>query len=265
MAIHRSILGRSNCKPLVLLTLAPVLALPGCATRDVPMTRASGNTAYVEGRYDEAVAYHQRVVEAAPGRAQYQYELGRALRAQGDLGRASEHLAIAHGLDPRSEEIVRAYAETLVELQRVDVLEDVLLRRAQRSAQFDDYLLLGEFLGKAGDPDGQEQALLSAADLAGQRDDEPQRALARFYESTNRPGEAIERWKMVLWFDVLDAEAGSGLRRLGDVPGPTAVLVPQGRTGLEPRLQTSGTVSTPAPPPPRASGPGLGEMTPVER
>ena len=37
--------------------------------------------------------------------------------------------------------------------------------RAQSTGSFEDYLLMGEFLGKAGDPDAQEQALLSADPL----------------------------------------------------------------------------------------------------
>ncbi len=218
--------------PLIAIAMGVLGSLAGgCASRPVPMMRAHGNTAYAQGRYPDAVAFQQRVIELAPGRAQYQYELGRSLAANGDLGSAAEHLAIAHGLDPASPVYVRAYAEVLTELERVDVLEEVLLARAQSTGNFEDYLLMGEFLGKAGDPDGQEQALLSAADLAGRSDDRPQRALARFYERTNRPRQALNRWKMVLWFDLDDSEATYAIRQAGDVPGPTARLVPMGRIG----------------------------------
>ncbi len=203
----------------------------GCATRPVPMMRAHGNQAFDEGRYSDSVAFLSHVVEMAPGRAEYRYEYGRALRADGQIGAATEQLAIAHGLDPASEKIVSAYAEMLIELNRIDTLESVLMSRAHTSAAYQDYLLLGEFLGKAGDPDGEEQALLSSADLAGQLDESPQRALARFYERSNRPEQALERWKMVLWFLPIDPEATYALREAGQVPGPTASLIPQGRIG----------------------------------
>lgn len=223
----------TQSRPVVFALLALcTLALPmlGCQqNRSVPMMRAHGNQAFDEGRYSDAIAFQRRVNEMAPGRAEYRYELGRSLRAAGQPGEAAEQLAIAHGLNPESEKIVREYAEALIEIQRIDVLEEVLLERARKSASYKDAMILGEYLDKAGDPDGAEQAFLAAADVAGQSDPAPQRALARFYDKTNQPREALRRWKMVLWFNSQDEEASQALRDAGEIPGPTASLIPQGR------------------------------------
>lgn len=213
------------------LIVACLLSSFACATRSVPMLRANGNEAHDRGDYSRAIDFHREVNRLSPGRAQYRFELGRSLLANGQAGEASEQLAIAHDLAPENIEYLTAYAEALVATGDLETLTSVLGGRARRSAAVEDYLLLGEFLGRAGDPDGQEQALLSAADVAGRTTDKPQRALAKFYESTERTDSAIRRWRMVLWFDVLDPEASAALNAHGVVPGPTAALMPLGRAG----------------------------------
>lgn len=215
----------------ITVVAASLLIFAGCATRSVPGLRADGNNAHFRGDYNRAVELHREVVQLAPGRAQYRYELGRSLLAAGMAGEAREQLAIAHDLEPANATYVTAYADALIATQDMDTLQRVLGGRARNSASVDDYLLLGEYLGRGGDPDGQEQALLSAADIAGRTTDSAQRALGRFYDQTNSPQAALRRWRMVLWFNLNDPEAGEALRKAGDVPGPTAVLVPLGRAG----------------------------------
>jgi tetratricopeptide (TPR) repeat protein len=208
--------------------LAAVIVATGCSNqRSLPIVREHGNGAYEEGDYTTAMTDFQEYVDRRPYDARARYDLGRTMMELGLYNDAVKQLAVAHDVNPDRELYAEALAEALFRAGQHDQLFIFLQRMARDRGRVGDYIRLGEYTARAGDPDEAVAALLTAAELDGGTSVEPQFALARFYHNIGDDARALRRARMALWIDPLHDEVRDLVRDLGEVPGPGIALMPE--------------------------------------
>jgi len=208
---------------------AAVLLIAGCSsqhTRSLAMVRADGNAAFARGNYELAAADYEEYLERKPGAIDVRYRLGQTLMALGRPGEAEPHFRAVYDVNPLSIEYARAVAESMVASGRTGEGLAFMRRYLEAHPNADGYFALAELAQSAGIPDDAERALRVAARLDGGDSPEPHRRLARFYQAIGDDAAAVQRWRVVLFFDETDAEAHRALRALGQVPGPAFALSP---------------------------------------
>ncbi len=210
----------------IVLALA-ALTLLGCAgPRGLNVVRDSGDKAYRFQQYELARAEYEEVVSRDPADWEYRAKLGETLLLLGEPVAAREHLAVAHELRPRNQEILDDYSRAMLASEDFDTLHATLLNRARETQAPEDYVRLGLYDLRAGDADSAERALITAARLDEGLNPEPQLALATFYETVGDETQALRRLRMALFTDLENREAIDRLRALGKIPGPTYALPP---------------------------------------
>lgn len=203
------------------------IVMGGCTgERSLLRVRQDGDKAYERREYAKSASDFQEYVHRKPGDTQGHFKYGRALLVLGQSEQAFEHLRIAYDNDPTKEEYARLFAQSLFESGQTGELMRVLKVRASDSGAVADFLLLGFYAAKAGDPDEAQTALLTAARLDRGRSTEPQLALAGFFESIGDAARAKERLRMALYLDPTNTEVASRLRSLGEIPGPSLAIQP---------------------------------------
>ncbi len=210
--------------------LAGVLAtgVGGCARkRPLSAVEENGDKAFARGNYDVAVADYLEYVERRPGSGEVQYKLARTLLEVKQPAKAVEHAWVAYDAEPQNDQYVETLARSLYDASRIEELNRLLRDQVEDRGRVQDYLRLGKYAALTGDADGAELAFLTAAKLDAGRTMSPQMALARFYMSIGDKLSAYERLRMALYFDPQNAQVYQEIRRLGEVPGPTLVLLPK--------------------------------------
>src|SRR5690606_29227347 len=107
--------------------------------------------------------------------------------------------------------LARAYFET----GRTDDLYRFLRGLTEARARVEDYIRLGEYAARLGDPDGAEHALLTAAKIDKGQTVAPQLALARFYRTIGDNANALKRYRMAYYLDPKDEAIARAIRELG--------------------------------------------------
>lgn len=206
-----------------------VAVLAGCVQRPIAQIRADANTAYFDGRYDQAEPLYREVVDRRGGDALGHYELGRALLALDRAGEAREQMILAYNLEPANHTYFDGMADAYVAAGDEDGLFRALEHRIRDRGGVADYLAMGRYTERLGHADEAERAYLGAAEIDGGLTREPQEALASFYRAVGDRNAEVRRLRMVLWFDPTDEVVTTRLRELGEIPGPSFVLAPVGR------------------------------------
>lgn len=212
-----------------MLAMCVCLGVAGCNgtyKRSLADVRADGNANFTFGNYDAARADYEEYVERKPGSTAVRSRLGETLLKLDRPAAAEPHLRAAYDVDPLNTKNAALLAEAMIRGDRAGEGLDFMRRFLDQMPTSEGFFAMSDLAMLAGLPDDARNALLVAAKLDGEVSAEPHRRLAKFYEQQNFREQAVRRWRMVLWFDPADAEAGQALRDLGEVPGPGFVLEP---------------------------------------
>jgi len=234
----------------VAVTALMLAVQSGCVTEaGTDWRRLAGHKAYHNGDVEQARAYFAACVEQQATDWKSQYYLGRIAMEAGDLPAARRHLDIAYTLrEDRTDELryqpepERPIAPDLAEprwptlSQIIDdlcevmylqgdtvTLNEFLHRVARQSGNANDFIRLGRYLQRAGDPDAAIVALKKAVKLAPDDDRRPYIALADFYEAIGHDSEAVVALRRAYGIRP-GPPIDDRLRAHGVVPGPTAAL-----------------------------------------
>jgi tetratricopeptide (TPR) repeat protein len=211
------------------LLLPAATHLGGCTGPERPLTivHAAGNEAYVQGRYDAAIAEYAEYIERKPYDAVVRHKLAKAYLGAKQPTLAREHAQVCHDIHPDNVEYAATLAEAMYASDDLDGLFVFLRSQAAERQRPSDQIQLGRYLAKLGTADEAETAFLAAARLDGGRTIEPQRELADFYGAIGATDREIERLRMVIFIRPADPYANARLRELGQVPGPSFALPPR--------------------------------------
>jgi tetratricopeptide (TPR) repeat protein len=206
-------------------------ALAGCNTqRPLPTVWDQGERAFEKSDFQKAQQEFGEYVDRKPGEARAQLRMAQTLLELGRPVDAVEFAAIAYDLrpaPPRDEPYIETYALALFEAGRTQQLYTFLRTLTADRGLVSDYIRLGEYTSRLGDPDGAEHALLMAAKLDGGTTLRPQIALANFYMGIKDLSNAKRRLRMALFLEPGNAEIHEQLRSLGEIPGPSFAIVPE--------------------------------------
>jgi len=216
----------------IVLALIPA-ALTACTSgqgRPIDRVIVSGDEAFEQANYARARADYQEWVDRYPESAQARLKLGKTLLRTGETQEAATNLQVAYDLRPArdEDEVLDLLATALVEANRHDELFRVLEERVQLRGDVQDYLRLARFSLRAGDADRARQALLVADRLdAGRSPKVPAAwiAFAREVGDTELERRALTR---LLAIQPGNEDARRRLRELGQIPGPTLAVEPEG-------------------------------------
>lgn len=214
---------------LALLTLSALL-LTACGNqRPLVVVERDGDTALAEGNGQKAAEDFAEYNNRSPGIARVRHKEALANLAAGNAGAAVVNARLAFDLQPENAEYARTLADSLFAANEHDALDRFLRNEVQVRGRVSDYLLLGEYQMKMGDPDSAEPTLRTAAQVDRGQTLGPQLALADFYRAVGKQSDELLRLKMALFIDPYNPEIEGRIRSLGEVPGPMARVVPEER------------------------------------
>lgn len=203
------------------------LILAGCnMPRPLPSVWESGDRAFSRGDFEKASADYGEYLDRKPGEARVQLRMAETLLELGRPEEAVEWATIAYDQRPGDEQFIEVRARALFEAGHTDELHTFLRTLAQDRNRVGDFIRLGQYTARLGDPDGAEHALLMAARIDGGTTLWPQVALADFYESIGDTENAKRRLRMALFFDTTNREINARLRAMGEIPGPSFAIRP---------------------------------------
>ena len=145
------------------LFLGLAIAASGCTAAGNAESRANDADERLRyGKYDEAIAEVEPVVQKSPGDWRAQFAYGRALMGKDRLEDARRALDRAHQLQPANEEVCLALAECMA--RQKDVKDSYQLLRAfgKDFRSWRAYMGLSRIAEDAGDPDTATTAALDA-------------------------------------------------------------------------------------------------------
>ena len=210
--------------------LAVGLTAAGCANRPESLgsLRARGDRAAARGDHVEALAAYRQILERRPGDAEVRYREGLSRDATGDIGAARESFTVAHDLEPENPIYLRAFIASMLQTGERDEAFTMLQRRAQETEGYRGYLELGRALREAGLPDDAERALVIASRIADHRSEAAHWELANLYLEAGDSAKELERLRVLLYLTPDDPYVSRRIRDLGEIPGPSLSLPPDG-------------------------------------
>jgi predicted Zn-dependent protease len=212
---------------LIVIGALSTLNLVGCnSERPLHIVRADGEFAYEHGKWDQAKADFSEYVRRRPEAVDVRYELAKAHLGADEPKAAIEQLNIALDVEPLNDNFLDAQAEAMFKAGQRDALTSLLARNAAERGRVTDYLRLGAYSARMGNPDEAQQALLTAAKLDNGRSVVPQRALADFYGSVGDRAKQLRHLRMAYAIEPANEETLKEVRRLGEIPGPSFALAP---------------------------------------
>ena len=155
--------GRVRFAASILPASLALLLAAGCASTGSAESKANEADERLRyGRYDEAAAAVEPVVQKNPGDWRAQFAYGRALMGQGKLEDARRALDRAYRLQPTNEEVCISLAECMA--AQKDVKDSYQLLRAfgRDFRSWRAYLALSRIAETSGDPDTAATAAVDA-------------------------------------------------------------------------------------------------------
>lgn len=210
----------------LLLALA-VLTLSACKTT-IPAEayRQRGNVAWDKGDWYGAGENYRNVVDRYPGDWEAQYRYGVCMLEIGHLSEARKSLEIAITRRPENTTVADALAETMYQQGDVDRLFAFLRERTAKTQTVDAYRRLGKYAMASDDPDTARTAFDTAIVLDDGQSTDPYLDAAGLAERIGDLDEAVRRLRQAYGIKPEDDRVVVGLRRLGEIPGPTIALPP---------------------------------------
>jgi cytochrome c-type biogenesis protein CcmH/NrfG len=206
------------------------LALGGCASTGSSEARANEADERLRyGKYDEALAQVEPVVQKNPADWRAQFAYGRALVGQGRLDDARRALERANQLQPTNEDVCIALADCMA--KQKDVKDSYQLLRAfgRDFRSWRAYLALSRIAEESGDPDTAATASVDAIKvnepLPGQRASiEPYMRAADLAFRFGQEGDGIRRLRQAYGIAPEDPRVREGLASHAvDLDATTAV------------------------------------------
>ena len=195
-------------------------------SRPLHSMREEGDKRMSVGDYAAAAAEYQQYADVQPSNADIRYKLGYCYMQVGEYRQAKESLQVAYNLEPDNEKYIDAYAESLMRSGEHELLFAFLTKIVNERGKAADYLRMGEYAAKIGNPDDAVAALLTAAKLDGGIHAQYQLALARFYQQVGDRSHEIERLRMATYLAPNNAEVKARADALGEIMGPTWPMRP---------------------------------------
>lgn len=203
-------------------------AVGGCASkRPIHVVQQSGDRNFAKGDYGAALKDYLEYVDRRPGNGEVRHNLARTLLATNQPSKGVEHAWMAYDDSPQNETYIETLCECLFRAGKTEELHKLVRDHADSRGRVTDYLRLGRFTYRMGDPDGAELAFLTAAKIDRGRTVPPQMALSSFYSDIGDKLAAFERLRMALYLDPNNSEIHNRIRGLGEIPGPTLALPPK--------------------------------------
>jgi len=222
-------------KSATLAALLTSAAFCGCSGHR-PLNRVAADARYSmeHGKYDAAVKDYNEYVSRRPEEHEFRYEYGKALLAAGRPVDAVRELKIAVDVRPLNDAYLDAYAEAMLAAGQKDELTSMLARSASERGRVADYSRMGKFAARMGHPDEAKEALLTAAKLDRGHSFSVQKDLADFYGSVGDKVNEAKRLRMAYFLNPADEQVAARMKKIGEIPGPSAGLRPTELTAVEP-------------------------------
>jgi tetratricopeptide (TPR) repeat protein len=222
MIIQRPIVALILMLPLMLFAV-------GCEMqRPVETIRDRADFLYERERYAEAASEYAEIADRYPGDWRAQYRLGLTRMELNDLTAARRALELAHSLRPGDDDIAEALAEVMFRQDDEQHLYAFLRQRAESTQTVKDYRRLAHYALLMGDPDSARTAIRTAIRLDGGQTVEPYLDAANLAEHIGDIDEAVLRLRQALYINPRHELVNARLRDLGEIPGPTFALPPDG-------------------------------------
>lgn len=204
------------------------LAVTGCNTtyRTLPAIRNSGEYAYEHDDVERAFTDFKEYTEHSPGDAYGHLWLGKTYLKKDMPAHAREQFEIAYTNDPENPEVIAGLCQAMYQDNHLDDLFRLLHQRTGHNPKAGDFVLLGKYAMLAGDADGAQAALLTAARLDKGQNIDPQLALADFYASIGKNDEAAKRARMAYYLSPTSQRVLKKLAELNVAAKPGIGLVP---------------------------------------
>jgi tetratricopeptide (TPR) repeat protein len=217
----------SMARPLMLALALATLSACTTGTRSDLAIREKGDYEFNRGNYEVARVEYLEYSKLRPGRPDVLHNLGVCALKTGRTDEALHFLRLAYDLEPQNVEYTDNLAEAMYTAGKYDELYELLRDRTKQPGTVNDYLRLGEFAERMGDPDEAENALRTAAKIDRGQSVEPQLALADFYRAMGDTEMETLRLKMALFLAPDHDEINERIRLLGHIPGPTFARAPE--------------------------------------
>lgn len=213
---------------LLSATVAAVSAL-ACSNqgnRPLHAMRADGDVRYDVGDFAGAADHYQQYIDIKPSDPEIRYKLGRSYLELGMFREARQNLQVAYDMSPDDERYIDSLAESLLKAGENEYLYAFLTKVVNERGRASDYLRLGEYGLKIGNPDDAVAALFTAAKLDGGFNAQYQIALARFYADVGDRVNEVQRLRMAYSLSPNNAYVLRRAAELGEIVGPTWALTP---------------------------------------
>jgi Flp pilus assembly protein TadD len=199
------------------LALSVAVAAPGCTAAGNAESRANEADERLRyGKYDEALAQVEPVVQKNPADWRAQFAYGRALVGQGRLDDARRALERANQLQPANEEVCVALADCMAKQKDVKDAYQLLRAFGRDFRSWRAYLALSRIAEESGDPDTAAPAALDSIKvnepLPGQRPSiEPYMRAADLAFRFGQEGDGIRRLRQAYGIAPQDPRVREGL------------------------------------------------------
>lgn len=210
--------GSSIVRTLIrTLALSVAVAAPGCTAAGNAESRANEADERLRyGKYDEALAQVEPVVQKNPADWRAQFAYGRALVGQGRLDDARRALERANQLQPANEEVCVALADCMAKQKDVKDAYQLLRAFGRDFRSWRAYLALSRIAEESGDPDTAATAAVDSIKvnepLPGQRPSiEPYMRAADLSFRFGQEGDGIRRLRQAYGIAPQDPRVREGL------------------------------------------------------
>lgn len=221
----RTILTSLSAASLVALLAGACLT--GCGKqRPLHVVQSTGDFKVEQENSAAAITEYEEYVTRRPEDHAVRYKLARQYMAAGQPEKAVPHLQVANDVQPLNDVYADALAQAYFDANQREQLVAFLQRTAAERGRVADFTRLGDFQARLGNADEAQQALLTAAKIDKGANPGPQLRLARFYEGVGDKKRALERYRMVYFFNQADEELDKKIRELGEIPGPSFGVMP---------------------------------------
>ncbi|CAN5866419.1 hypothetical protein BH11PLA1_BH11PLA1_10360 [soil metagenome] len=196
----------------------------------------NGDQAMKGARYEYAASEYAIALKDNPGNPVNSNALGRALMALNRPADAVEYLRTAVNQEPQNAQYTDDLCDALVKAGRTEEMFRLLRGNADNRGGTDDWLRLGAWAMRVGDPDVSKTALMTAARVDKGTHVAPQFALHKLYSSLGDRGNAEMRLRTAYYVDPHDSDVIARMKTLKVVSGPTFPLRPP-EMDIEPTIR----------------------------
>ena len=213
---------------LFLLTLF----LAGCSgattTHTAAWIRANADRAYWQTRYDDAAEGYADLARRNPGDWEAHHRLARCHVERGDLKAARRSIELAYALHPWNDAITQRMVDILNQQGDDAALFTFLQSHAATQPSTSAWLSLAWYALDRDDPDTAQAAIDEAITIDRGATVAPYLAAADLAWHLGDREAAIRNLRYASAIDAADSQVQSRLRDLGEVPGPSIAMPPEG-------------------------------------